>query len=225
MKPRTKKTKGKAKAEGPPKKRKKKAVPTEDFASELSEEFDDPDVEMELDEEGELVEPSDEEEHKSKGKGHGGGRVTKKGGAKEMGAKEILIKAKDESSRAPIPAKGKPSTRTAAKADEMEVDVVGGASSPPLGDGTPASPLAPAVAPKKRKLPTIKKVKAVDSAGPSTPMTKDVLSNIKSGSAGARKPAAYVGVSDLNLNNADIYTELFSKKVCASLGVLFILQG
>lgn len=87
--------------------------------------------------------------------------------------------------------------------------------------------------PKKRKLPTIKKIKNAGSnsstPGPSKPTTekdKNASSLPSLPSNLPRKPAATAGNADLDLTNKDVYKQLFSvggiyRPVCSKL--IFIL--
>ncbi|KAJ2931406.1 hypothetical protein H1R20_g5764, partial [Candolleomyces eurysporus] len=240
------KARGKAKGDPPPAKKKAKKSRSKAVASsELSDDYEglsdtaeESDAAMDVGSEEMSDMSEDYGTRKSKGKGKAGAR-----NAGKKGVKETAIKAKDEGSRAPItPAtsKGSKPLKVAAKgppapaSDDMVVDVVGDSQSTRGGASTrPSSPSLPddggktkedlssaaPVPPKKRKLPTIKKIKNLDSSGPGTPSSsgpklagdsKGTLGEMKPGApTGSRLPAAMVGVADLDLMNKNVYNELF----------------
>ncbi|KAF6765203.1 hypothetical protein DFP72DRAFT_335883 [Ephemerocybe angulata] len=246
----TSKLKGKTKVDGPPKKKTKKAAAHEyNDDLDMSDDFGESevDIEAELEELAGVSEEEFEDQPRSKGKAKGGGRGARgrgvAGGGDKKAAKEIVIKAKDESGRArsgSAPLQLAKATRSVAKShrpppthDEMEVDVVGASSPSQTGEGSQTKDDKSSTAPtpaKKRKL-FISKKKTVESSAPNTPATasgpskpnaagtagdakgKDAFSDIKpTAPAGTRKPAAYVGVADLDLSDKNTYAELFSTK-------------
>lgn len=245
-KPPPSKGRGKGKGDPPPAKKKaKRSKPkaaasselSDDYEEELSDAEEESDPAMDVDSEEVSDMSEDYGPKKSKGKGRAGARNA----GKKKGAKESVIKAKDEGSRVLAAAKGSKPAKVAAKgpplpaSDDMVIDVVGDSqstrggastrpSSPSLADdgGKPkeeSSSAAP-VPSKKRKLPTIKKIKNLDSSGPGTPSSgakpagdsKGTLGDAKPGS---RLPAAMVGVADLDLMNKNVYNELFKGVRCS----------
>jgi hypothetical protein len=119
------------------------------------------------------------------------------------------------------------------KSEDVTVDVVGDFEiapqfSPPQSPAQIQEPSPPPPPKKRARLPTIKKNKAANSVGPSTPSTSSlppkpaaslssakppILENNQASGAGVRKTPATVGNADFDLRNANVYRELF-KTVC-----------
>ncbi|KAH6918586.1 hypothetical protein BKA70DRAFT_20837 [Coprinopsis sp. MPI-PUGE-AT-0042] len=181
---------------------------------------------------------SDEEQYGRKGSGKGKSSSTSKSGRAGKGSRGHKSEEPTFSFRNEGKLAAQAQAGSAAKAskpdhlnfdDDMDVDVTGegsqpleaapssarGGSSPPSGHAL----LGKEEQPKKRKLPTIKKNKT-SGVMDSTPAkasatkegaevgTKSVLDEVGASSS-TRKPAARVGVADLDLMNKNIYDQLF----------------
>jgi len=171
-----------------------------------------------------------------KGSALGGGK-----GKSKIGKDEKVISFKDERK---LPVKEESPVTTGSKRShlssdaEATIDPTNAKPGSPISDHTQANTLVDPVvanerdnepAPKKRKLPTIKKIKTAGSAnstpGPSAKHGQGPMEELKEKekdlSGGStlpplpaslpRKPAATAGNADLDLTNKDVYKQLFSQ--------------
>lgn len=161
-------------------------------------------------------EPSPPSDHWGKA---GRGKSAKSGGARGKGKvskEEKEITFKDE--RKSFPAGGSKRARQGSE------EVADGPSSPdPHPNPAEVEPAA-----KKRKLPTIKKIKTASTSSTPVPSTKPTVEAPKDKNSGSlpplppnlpRKPAATAGNADLDLTNKDVYKQLFS------VGASFLYAG
>lgn len=171
--------------------------------------------------------PSKTAKEKVKGNSGKAGNVNK--GSKRK-AKTHPDDISIESKGSLIPAStSKKRLKTAQKLDEIDVDVVRGVVSPEasatIEHSSPTttkhdSP-APAVLPKKTKLPTIKKLKqpntpvvstSASTSGPAKNFSLD-HTGAKGPTIEERKKLSLRGQTDIDLSNSAVYKELFLKQV------------